>query len=216
MVKKGVSLDDKKDRMLKILHDSKEPFTLKALEKLGSKAGVTSMSVKGVLEEMVADNLIELDKIGSTNFYWSFPSKGIAKMEAEISTLTSSIDVSKEKLESLELEKTVLLESRVPTEERQKKLSEYNELQKQVSVFEEKVAEQSKLLEAGNESAVIEDKIKIAKGAANRWTDNTWQLMDYLKKKYGQPKKEIMQMLHMKDDFDYPEYVPSKKKTKRS
>jgi len=56
--------------------------------------------------------------------------------------------------------------------------------------------------------------LKICKDAAIRWTDNTWALADYLKKKYQCHPKDVQRQLEMKDDFDYPEYVPPKKKIK--
>ncbi|RLN05658.1 hypothetical protein BBJ28_00004691 [Nothophytophthora sp. Chile5] len=40
--KRGVSLQEKRERVLKIYHDSKDVFNLKEVEKLGSKAGVGS------------------------------------------------------------------------------------------------------------------------------------------------------------------------------
>ena len=46
MVRKGVSLQEKRERILRIYHESKEVFNLKEIEKLGSKAGVgTSLHV---------------------------------------------------------------------------------------------------------------------------------------------------------------------------
>ncbi|POM81265.1 Meiotic nuclear division protein [Phytophthora palmivora] len=40
MGRKGVSLQEKRERILRIYHESKEVFNLKEVEKLGSKAGV--------------------------------------------------------------------------------------------------------------------------------------------------------------------------------
>ncbi|KAE8881933.1 hypothetical protein PF007_g4851 [Phytophthora fragariae] len=40
MGRKGVSLQEKRERILRIYHESKDVFNLKKLEKLGSKAGV--------------------------------------------------------------------------------------------------------------------------------------------------------------------------------
>lgn len=40
MGRKGVSLQEKRERILHIYHESKEVFNLKEVEKLGSKAGV--------------------------------------------------------------------------------------------------------------------------------------------------------------------------------
>jgi hypothetical protein len=38
--RKGVTLEEKRVRILKIYHDSKDVFNLKEVEKLGAKAGV--------------------------------------------------------------------------------------------------------------------------------------------------------------------------------
>lgn len=38
--KKGVSMEEKRERILHIYHDSKDVFNLKEVEKIGAKAGV--------------------------------------------------------------------------------------------------------------------------------------------------------------------------------
>ena len=73
--KRGLSVDDKRKVILKIYHEAKEPFNLKEIEKLGSKAGVVEQTIKDVNQTLLDDNLVQSDKIGSANFYWSFPSK---------------------------------------------------------------------------------------------------------------------------------------------
>lgn len=45
--KRGLSADDKRRVILKIYHDSKEPFNLKEIENLGAKAGVVQQTIKG-------------------------------------------------------------------------------------------------------------------------------------------------------------------------
>ena len=40
MVRKGVTAEEKRVRLLKIYHESMEVFNLKEMEKLGAKAGV--------------------------------------------------------------------------------------------------------------------------------------------------------------------------------
>lgn len=45
MGRKGVSLQEKRERILLIYHESKEVFNLKEVEKLGSKAGVGTDSL---------------------------------------------------------------------------------------------------------------------------------------------------------------------------
>lgn len=41
--RKGVSLEEKRERLLQIYHESKEVFNLKEVEKLGAKAGIGSI-----------------------------------------------------------------------------------------------------------------------------------------------------------------------------
>lgn len=48
--------------------------TLKDLEKsLPTHAGISSMAVKDYLTQLTSDSLLSVEKIGSGNWYWSFP-----------------------------------------------------------------------------------------------------------------------------------------------
>jgi len=196
-----------------ILHDTKQPYTLKQMEKLGSKAGVTTMSIKGVLEEMVSDGVIEMDKIGSTNWYWSFPSKEIARLQAKAQNLEENIDGTKRSVADLEEKVQELFKERVASDERTRKLKELAEIKAKISDQETKMKELSQNDPAKKQQLVQE--LEECKNAANRWTDNTWVMMDYLKKKHGICKKQLYQMFQITDDFDYPEYSPPKPKKKK-
>ena len=56
------------------------------MEKLAPKKGVIVQSVKEVLQALVDDSLVHQDKIGISNFFWSFPSEAAVKV---LRTLTS-------------------------------------------------------------------------------------------------------------------------------
>ena len=72
--KKGLSLAEKKTKMLEIFHETKDVFQLKDLEKIAPKSkAITLQSVKGVLQELVDDGLVETSKIGISVYFWSFP-----------------------------------------------------------------------------------------------------------------------------------------------
>ncbi|KAI0309803.1 Mnd1 family-domain-containing protein [Amylostereum chailletii] len=72
---RGLSIAEKRAKMLEIFHETKDFFQLKELEKLGQKKGVVSQTVKDVVAELVSDGLVKSDKVGSSNFFWSFPSQ---------------------------------------------------------------------------------------------------------------------------------------------
>ena len=85
--KKGVSFDDKRLRLLEIFARA-EVFTLKEIEKIGSKEkGIVEQTIKDVLQTLVDDGLVETDKIGAGNFYWALPSTASLKVEHLLSLL---------------------------------------------------------------------------------------------------------------------------------
>ena len=48
MGKKGLSLEEKRQRILRIYYEKKEVFNLKEIEKLGAKRGVVFQAIKDV------------------------------------------------------------------------------------------------------------------------------------------------------------------------
>lgn len=72
---KGVSLQEKRDRILKIFTEKKEVFSLGQIEKEAEKAGIRRDQVKDLLEALVSDTLVEVDTIGNSKVYWSLPSQ---------------------------------------------------------------------------------------------------------------------------------------------
>ncbi|XP_030848113.1 meiotic nuclear division protein 1 homolog isoform X2 [Strongylocentrotus purpuratus] len=74
--KRGLSLDEKRQRMQEIFFEKKGVFQLKEIEKIAPKEkGITPMAVKDVLQSLVDDGLVDSDRIGTSNYYWAFPSK---------------------------------------------------------------------------------------------------------------------------------------------
>ncbi|KAJ7973747.1 Meiotic nuclear division protein 1-like [Quillaja saponaria] len=72
--KRGLSLEDKREKMLQIFYESQDFFLLKELEKLGPRKGVITQSVKDVVESLVDDDLVSKDKIRTSVYFWSLPS----------------------------------------------------------------------------------------------------------------------------------------------
>lgn len=60
---------------------------MKELEKLCQKEkGITSMSVKEILQGLVDDGMVDTDKIGTSVYFWAFPSKAGQNVNAYLST----------------------------------------------------------------------------------------------------------------------------------
>ncbi|KAG0574593.1 hypothetical protein KC19_VG274800 [Ceratodon purpureus] len=59
--KRGLSLEEKRNKMLEVFYDSQSFF-----QKLGPKKGVILQSVKDVIQSLVDDDLVLKDKIGTS------------------------------------------------------------------------------------------------------------------------------------------------------
>lgn len=61
--------------MCDFFYEKKDFFQLKELEKmLPKEKGIVAQTVKDVLQSLVDDHLVMAEKIGTSNYFWSFPS----------------------------------------------------------------------------------------------------------------------------------------------
>ncbi|KAL3668813.1 hypothetical protein V7S43_006106 [Phytophthora oleae] len=189
MPRKGVSLQEKRERILRIYHESKEVFNLKEVEKLGSKAGVVLQTVKDVNQGLVDDVLVDCDKIGSGNYFWSFPSKLSQSRKRKLREFEQRRQTAQEKLakvkKNIEEQKTLCSES----EERVQKLRRLEEQKAKVKALRTRVQHL-----AENDPAILEElerKVRMAKEGSDRWTDNVYTLKSWVVKKRGVEGKEV-------------------------
>jgi len=63
--------------------------------------GIVSQSVKDVLQSLLDDGLVQMDKIGASNFYWSFPSRHGAGLKANLSKASEVMDGLTQQLHDL-------------------------------------------------------------------------------------------------------------------
>ncbi|ETI45336.1 hypothetical protein, variant [Phytophthora nicotianae P10297] len=203
MPRKGVSLQEKRERILRIYHESKEVFNLKEVEKLGSKAGVVLQTVKDVNQALVDDALVDCDKIGSGNYFWSFPSKLSQSRKRKLSELEQHRHTAQEKLAKVQQNIEEQKSLRSDSDERVQKLRRLEEQKAKVNGLRTKVQHL-----AENDPAILEElerKVRMAKEGSDRWTDNVYTLKAWVVKKRGVEGKEVDKWLGIKDDFDYVE-----------
>ena len=167
--------------------------------------------VKDMNQSLVDDFLVYSDKIGSANFFWSFPSKRTVdiqnerdRMKAGIETFELLLQRASETVETAKIERCA--------DGREGAMYKLAALREEESRLD-------RLIEAGRENDPAEiERIKMeankCKLAADRWTDNVFCLKKYAVKKLNVQGKEANRYLGIKDDFDYPVYLPSNKKQK--
>ncbi|KAH8741189.1 Mnd1 family protein [Cryptosporidium ryanae] len=191
MSKKGVSMEEKRSRLLSSLYEKKECFNLKEIEKIGKKCGIIEQTVKDVLQSLVDDSLVISDRIGSLNIFWALPSAAKYNKEKRIEYLRDTIFGHKEQVNSLEKllkdsKNTDSPEHQLRNEkikELEKIIETQNELKKKLESIKSTIKDNPKLLN---------EEINNANNQFSVWEDNICTLRQWIKKKVpGISEKDI-------------------------
>ncbi|CAH1425189.1 unnamed protein product [Lactuca virosa] len=205
--KRGLSLEEKREKMLQIFYDSQDFYLLKELEKLGPRKGVISQSVKDVVQTLVDDDLVSKDKIGTSVYFWSLPSCAGNQLRNVSKKLESELEISKKRHVELVEQCDSLKKGREDSEAREEALSELKAIEQKYNNLKEEMGQY-----ADNDPATFEamkEAIKVAHEAANRWTDNIFTLRQWCSKNFPQAKEQLDHLYNevgITDDFDYLEF----------
>lgn len=173
--KKPVSAAEKRVRMLEIFHEVPvSPYQLKDLERIAPKTkGVIVQAVKDVVMELVYDNLVTQEKLGTSQYFWSFPAAVAHKKRAKLAELEKE---EKTCIEYAAKQSALLAEAEsklaVPPS-----APEYQARLKQLECARAKRAKLEESVRAENEddaSALrrMAADMQTMKEGVNRWTDN--------------------------------------------
>ncbi|XP_075889910.1 meiotic nuclear division protein 1 homolog [Nelusetta ayraudi] len=200
--RKGLSLEEKRSRMMEIFFESKDVFQLKDIEKIAPKTkGIAPMTVKDVLQSLVDDNMVDCEKVGTSNYFWAFPSKALHARKRKLEELQKQSTQAKQRKESLQKAVEKTKEGRQDTKERASLLKELEALRKDKTHL---LAELDKYKECDPE--VVEEIRKsnvVAKAAVSRWTDNVFSIKSWTKKKFAFDDSRIDKAFGIPEDFDY-------------
>nr|VDD40592.1 unnamed protein product [Brassica oleracea] len=204
--KRGLSLEEKREKMLQIFYDSQDFFLLKELEKLGPKKGVISQSVKDVIQSLVDDDLVAKDKIGISVYFWSLPSCAGNQLRSVRQKLESDLQGSNKKLAELVDQCDALKKGREESEERTEALAQLQDIEKKHKELKNEMVQF-----ADNDPATLEAMraaIEVAHQSANRWTDNIFTLRQWCSNNFPQAKEQLEHLYTeagITEDFDYLE-----------
>ncbi|KAL6061250.1 Meiotic nuclear division protein 1 [Balamuthia mandrillaris] len=202
--KKGLSYEEKRVRMLELFHETKSVYTLQELEKVAKKEkGIIPQAVKEVAASLVDDADVQLDKIGTSNYYWSFPSQNMIVKNNILHKLQAEVDALKRKLTEMQEQESTLLAGREESGERTAKLAHLAELQQRNDQLREELQKYSEF--DPDMIADMEADTKEAVEAANRWTDNIFALRDWCNEKFNIEKDAFDKNFGIPSEFDYLE-----------
>ncbi|XP_021249808.1 meiotic nuclear division protein 1 homolog isoform X2 [Numida meleagris] len=213
--------------MMEIFSETKDVFQMKDIEKIASKdKGISSevlafqglsfceiivcgqraedtasMSVKEVLQSLVDDGMVDTDRIGTSNYFWAFPSKALHAKKCKLEELQTQVAETSQKKEILQKSIEKLKIGREDTAERGALMKELAALRQKK---EQLKAEIEKYRECDPD--VVEEMRQtsnVAKEAANRWTDNIFAIKSWAKRKFGFEESRIDKNFGIPEDFDY-------------
>ncbi|KAJ0030263.1 hypothetical protein Pint_13326 [Pistacia integerrima] len=207
--KRGLSLEEKRGKILEIFYESQNFFLLKELEKLGPKKGVITQSVKDVVQSLVDDDLVSKDKIGTSVYFWSLPSCAGNQLRNVYRKLESDLQSSKKRFAELVDQCDALKKGREESDEREEAVEELKDIELKYNELKDEMGQY-----ADNDPAAFEamkNATEVAHAAANRWTDNIFTLRQWCSNNFPQAKEQLEHLYRevgITDDFDYLETSP--------
>ena len=172
---------DKRITVLKLFHESAEPWLLKDMEKAAAKKGVVFQAVKEVVQSLVDDSLVHMDKVGTSNWFWSFPGAADAAVRARLEAVES--EATRVDAESRDIARRVQT-AQAECPETEDRVSARDALERAEATHASLKAEEATFA-SGDDAmmAAMREGTPMAKEAANRWTDNVFVLKSWVEKK---------------------------------
>lgn len=202
--KKGVSAEEKRTRMLDIFYEKKEVFQLKELEKIAPKEkGIVAQSVKDVLQSLVDDGLVDSEKIGTSVYFWAFPSKAANNRKRKINDLNIKVSEARKKIKKIEDQVAEAQSGREDSDQRKNILKELSENKNTLIELKNKIEKYKdcdpEILEH------MKKQIVSYKEGANRWTDNVFAIKSWCKNKFFIEESTLNKQFEIPEDLDYLE-----------
>ena len=172
------------------------------MEKLVPKAtGIVSQSVKEVLQSLVDDRLVNAEKIGTSNYFWSFPSTAMQSRQNTRNALKEELKRLQEQRSKGEQQLAEASAQREDSSERDGLLGKFNELEEARRLAAGKLE-----IHRANDPKLLAQKrseAEKAQQAANRWTDNVFTLQSYCSSHFSIDRSQFNEQFSIPDDFDY-------------
>jgi Mnd1 HTH domain/Leucine zipper with capping helix domain len=161
----------------------------------------TYNSIADINQSLIDDGLVDKEKIGGSNYFWSFPAKRDRKMQLQHDETLQSIRSLQVKVKDTEVKLADAKRGREDDDgERVQKLARLAELSKEQAASE---AELESLKENDPQAlADLQKELQLVTQAAHRWTDNIFSCKAYLTKKRAMDPKEACKYLQITSAFD--------------
>lgn len=200
MAQKRLSAEEKCKIMLQIFQSKREIFQLKEIEKLCVKRGIVLQSVKEILQSLIDDNFVTQEKLGTSNYYWSF-------VRDEGSEVTDKLVKVDNDIISMDLEinkyKQEYIDSFVDREVNDKR----DELIKEIQDIEEILQKQENDMHryAECDPRVYKkrnEELNVIKNYINEVTEDIFTMQTYLCEKFGMDRRDFNENFGVDDEME--------------
>ncbi|ELU07005.1 hypothetical protein CAPTEDRAFT_204610 [Capitella teleta] len=159
------------------------------------------MSVKEILTSLVDDAMVDTEKIGTSVYFWAFPSKASQSRKRKIGELENTLVETGKKRKLLEEN---VLQAKVGREDTDNREEILMQLAKKEAELHELKSELEKYRECDPEvMQQMKEDVVVAKEAVNRWTDNVFSVKSWIKNKFSFDDSTIDKQFGIPEDFDY-------------
>ena len=178
---------------------------------------------KDVLKLLEEDNLVEKDKVGSGVYYWSFPAVASESVKRKLAAVEADLQREVEREQQLVARKEAVEAQRTEGEQRRSQKMQLLRLEEEKSrlssVLQQQKDSDPEFLQGPswqilfavatllsydlhiNSVAELVRDTKVAKEAANRWTDNADSARKYLRNKYNCEPPTIKSLFGEEKDY---------------
>ncbi|KAK4021967.1 hypothetical protein OUZ56_007454 [Daphnia magna] len=200
--KRGLSLEDKRKGMMEIFYEKKDFFQLKELEKIAPKEkGIVQGTVKDVLQSLVDDGMVDTDKIGTSVYFWAFPSKATNTKKQKLMQLENSTQEAKKLRADVEAKLAKKKTGQQDEEKREKLQVELKKAQEKNTALKSSLKEFHEL--DPDELEKLKSESQVSLEAANRWTDNIFAVKSWCKSKFFIEENQLNKAFGIPDELDY-------------
>ena len=200
--RRGVSAQEKRARVLAQLRESKRPWTGKELEKSAKKLGFHPMAMGDVLQELLDDGLCCKEKIGSSNYIWSFPSTAFKHASKKRRLLEERANELEESISQLTKDRAALEPGRELTDNYLELQDELRTKKARLDVLESKLDSNR-----ANDPEVLKELATVVGAKGQLGQGDGQHVCDQVvpREKRNMDKKMVANFLGMGDTFDYVE-----------
>lgn len=182
--KKGLSMEEKIDKIEGYFHKHPVPFTMKELESAIPKAtGVIPQSVAECIELLVSEGRVVQDKVGVFVLFWYFPATASERLVQQRATLEAAVQRLTTESGALREQGDAATETSDALDERAKLDAQIRELCARQHVLDRALCSSS-----DTDPAVFDGLVRatgLAREAVNRWTDTILTLEHTAKRTAG-------------------------------